>query len=1024
MIVIDIDQILKENKARNKELDKEYNPYTGLNSPIERFKFHMTPKEVIMLPLAMKDEQLIKDGMKAGSLLDLLNNNIKTETEKVKTLPDELYSIISEIRIKHDYEFWAATNIKIKHKITGENVWFILNRGQRKLLKSLERQRLARVPIRNVVVKARQWGGSTEIEFYSTWMQRVIKKNWNSCIVADVEDQAITIRGMYTNAATQYPESFGSMTMKPFENSTKTKIIEESGSIVSIGSMQKPESLRSKDLKIAHFSEVGSFRKTLTKTPEELMQSIKSAIPRIPDTLIVEESTAKGVGNYFHKAYKRAKDGESGYDMVFVAWHEIEWNRIPLGSKRKMVSFINSFEEYDWWLWSQGATIEGINWYKIFKRTELGDDDWVMKSENPTCIAGNVRIGSNLGLLPISQQSNATKTNTGNIEGFYDQGIKECFRLTTKYGYELECTDDHKVLIDFFGWAKLQELDKGQRVVLSPPILTQKPYTLRWKEDGIVNHSIAITRELGRFMGVYMGDGCYSGQTLSITFDKRDRDSIDNIQGVIKKLFNFNLKERIIGSKGGGIEIRGQKKSLTPIFLKLGLIEYAGYYRRKVCVPDVIWRSPKIVVAEFLKGLFDADGFNGYQVPKIGLFSKHPEFLKDIQLLLLSFGITSKFNRRLSKNGNGYIYYANTLHLMGEQADLYRDKIGFISKRKQSRFDGWVVKNYTKRTKNILSDSILSIIPIGKRNVFDIKVCDTHKFDAGGICVHNCAEEAFQSTGHRVFAPSVVLNARKNCTPPIAKGVLYADGQKGKEALRNISFEKGKGGHLWIWAFPDRSITVKNRYVVPVDIGGKSKGADWSVIRVIDKYWMIDGGVPEVIATLRIHIDQDLLAWLAVQLAEWYNHGEVVVENNSLTKYANTEGNGFLTILNEVSEVYDNLYQGSKQDVSEQGIPIKYGFHTNTTTKPLVINNHRAAMRDDGYIERDERACDEADTFENKPDGTMGSVDGAFDDIEMSTAIGIWVAQHDSEPAKVIDMVEIQKRRDMAKKKVRSAASF
>ena len=63
---------------------------------------------------------------------------------------------------------------------------------------------------------------------------------------------------------------------------------------------------------------------------------------------------------------------------------------------------------------------------------------------------------------------------------------------------------------------------------------------------------------------------------------------------------------------------------------------------------------------------------------------------------------------------------------------------------------------------------------------------------------------------------------------------------------------------------------------------------------------------------------------------------------------------------------------------------------TNHATKGMVIDNMNALLRDEGYVERDVRACDEMDTYEIKPNGTLGAVDGCHDDILMSTAIGLW----------------------------------
>lgn len=50
-------------------------------------------------------------------------------------------------------------------------------------------------------------------------------------------------------------------------------------------------------------------------------------------------------------------------------------------------------------------------------------------------------------------------------------------------------------------------------------------------------------------------------------------------------------------------------------------------------------------------------------------------------------------------------------------------------------------------------------------------------------------------------------------------------------------------------------------------LAGASPNADWSVISVLDRIAMMDGGVEECIATYRFHLDQDLTVWRAVQVA-------------------------------------------------------------------------------------------------------------------------------------------------------------
>jgi len=198
-------------------------------------------------------------------------------------------------------------------------------------------------------------------------------------------------------------------------------------------------------------------------------------------------------------------------------------------------------------------------------------------------------------------------------------------------------------------------------------------------------------------------------------------------------------------------------------------------------------------------------------------------------------------------------------------------------------------------------------------------------------------------------------------------------------------------GDLKIWQMPDKKIKISNRYALFADIGGRTESADYSVIKVLDRYWLSEGGVPEVVAVWRGHMDQDLFAWVAVQLAKFYNNGLLAVESNSLRK-AESEGDHFLTVLDEISNYYDNLYARTSPEKVKQGVPVQYGFHTNVQTKTMIIDGLLGATRDMEYIERDLETCDEMDVYEIKENGSYGAVDGEHDDLVMTTAGVFWLS--------------------------------
>jgi hypothetical protein len=662
------DEFIKENAKRYAVLFSEYNPMSGKGSPLERFPLTYCLQEgeqkLIYLPTSMDGLDLIKL---------LSHNNISQVAAILHGLPSEenitlVLEEFNKLRFKHDFEFWSFLSCKIQDKITKKIIPFRMRLAQRILFKELEDMRLAGVPIRLILLKARQYGGSTLIQLYMLWIQTELMENWHSAVCAVDEGQSRNIRGMYVRAAKHYPVSMGSVTLVPYLGSSKNKFVKERGCIIGIGSMQMPDNLRSYDFSMLHMSEVGLYKETLGKKPEDLVQTLRSSLPEVAMSLEVLESTAKGVGNFFHKEWLDAKNLISGYKAVFVPWFMIDLYLRPVENYHDLIVWINDpANKYYKFLWDAGATLEGINWYRK-KKIDNRYSDWRMQSEFPT-------------------------TDT----------------------------------------------------------------------------------------------------------------------------------------------------------------------------------------------------------------------------------------------------------------------------------------------------------------------------------------EAFSATGARVFAPDYVQMMRRHCYAPEYVGQLFAKGSKGKEALEDLEFQSTPDGNLWIWCMPDKSVNVKNRYLTTLDIGGRTDLADFSTVRVFDRYWRMFGGVDEAIVTWKGHLDQDLFAWVGVQIAKFYNDSLFIVESNSLRKEKIAAGGDhYLTILDEIAEFYDNVFTRIAPDKVKGNPPVLYGLHMGHN-KVLIIDSLNGALRDQSYIERDARVLDECDTYEFKPDGSMGAVDGCHDDLVIPTAMGTWAS---NSALAIGPPEEVEERPAVRKSKIVSEASI
>lgn len=279
------------------------------------------------------------------------------------TLPDHDFAML---RFRHDFEYWAATCVHITDKSTKQSVPFVLNRPQRRLLATFEERRLAGVPIRLILLKARQWGASTLVQIYFAWIQIVHLRNWHSLICAHVKDTASTIRGMYSHLLQNYPQQYWPEECKPefrpYERMNNVRVMPGRGCRVAICSSENQESTRGMDCSMAHLSEVAFWKDSRLHNPIDLIRSVTSGIARAPMTMVVMESTANGVGNFFHKEWLRAEAAESDKIPFFVAWHEIDLYTEPVPDP---VAFFDSLSEYERELWHQhGCTLESIMWYR------------------------------------------------------------------------------------------------------------------------------------------------------------------------------------------------------------------------------------------------------------------------------------------------------------------------------------------------------------------------------------------------------------------------------------------------------------------------------------------------------------------------------------------------------------------------------------------------------------------------------------------------------------------------------------
>ena len=397
----EVSAILAENERRNAAIRAKFNPITGEGSIGEREKIEISdfPIPVQYIPKPMLRVPLVKQIVAAGSVEAFFEELTDGEQEYTDEERQKIIEQFVRIRCRFDFAFWAALYVFIKQKGGGDDIHFRLNRPQRKLIARFEAMRLKGKPIRLILLKARQWGGSTATQIYMAWLQLIHKVGLNSLIVGHVKDASNEVKDMFDRMIKEYPISMLYKLGESYnENEPKLVGVGNSGNIhripqrnckIKIGTAEKPDSARGGDYNLVHCTEVGLWKKTDGKTPEQIVRSACSGILLKPYTMIVYESTANGTGNFFHKEYLAAKLRRSQFEAMFVAWYEIEQYALPitkdsvpggcpvgmspvaafalwLYNNRNNEAAASDREQpgtYLWSLWKQGATLEAINWY-------------------------------------------------------------------------------------------------------------------------------------------------------------------------------------------------------------------------------------------------------------------------------------------------------------------------------------------------------------------------------------------------------------------------------------------------------------------------------------------------------------------------------------------------------------------------------------------------------------------------------------------------------------------------------------
>ncbi len=303
-------------------------------------------------------------------------------------------------KLRHSRRWYIENFLYIRDK-KANIIKFKLNTAQRIAMDIIERDIEKGKPLRYIVLKARQMGLSTLFEGL-IFQDTANNENKNSMIIAHEDTASSNLFQMSKLYYEYLPDEIRPMKkysngkILSFENPESDESLKRSNpglrSKITIATAGAGEVGRSATIHNLHASEVAFFPDAKTT-----MLGLMQCVPDEPNTLVAWESTANGVGDFFHEQWQKAVRGENDFTPIFLAWFVDPTYTKPFRTEEEKQQFITEVTsqikdvsgntvntyEHDLML-KNNLTFEQLNWRKYTIANKCQGDDELFMQEYPS----------------------------------------------------------------------------------------------------------------------------------------------------------------------------------------------------------------------------------------------------------------------------------------------------------------------------------------------------------------------------------------------------------------------------------------------------------------------------------------------------------------------------------------------------------------------------------------------------------------------------------------------------------------
>ncbi len=342
------------------------------------------------------------------------------------------------------------------------------------------------------------------------------------------------------------------------------------------------------------------------------------------------------------------------------------------------------------------------------KIREQGIRNVTLLTQAPTgCVAPDTLISTSTGMQAIGAMGNVngmqwqimtrdvhTDVGLRKTSHFFINGFAAVKKITTKRGFSITATHNHRIrVIDATGdyvWRRMDEVQAGDTVVMKKNTLGDGDIVdltpVSQGNRALSQLPTRLTPEFAEMLGLYMGDGYTKKRGgMHIVVADKDADLLDYIPSLLRSIW---------GDRHVSIEKRVgcSTVNLTGYYIRRfleanGMLKPSGNHGEGAAgafIPAKVLQGGRLIVAPFLRGLFETDG--SISRGTVTYVSTSQTLVKQMQIALLGLGIVATL-RTMPEQENRYgdrpIYELRLLNR--REVVKFVEQIGFISERKRAK---------------------------------------------------------------------------------------------------------------------------------------------------------------------------------------------------------------------------------------------------------------------------------------------------------------------------------------------------